>query len=281
MSRTAADSWEILPTGSFALDGGAMFGVIPRPLWEKVSPPDERHRVHLGLNCLLVRSGERVILVETGIGDSLDERFRQHHAPSPDGGVLRALSAAGVDPGAVTDVINTHLHWDHAGGNTCPGADGRRRPAFPHATYYVQRSELAFARQAPFRMAGSYDRDHFEPLIAAGSMVLVDGITPIAPGVTVHPAPGHLPHMQAVTVETGEGTLFFPADLIPTHHHLAPAWGMAYDLEPLTVSREKARWLELAAAGSWTVLFYHDIQVPTGKVELVDHRWQLRCGGGD
>jgi glyoxylase-like metal-dependent hydrolase (beta-lactamase superfamily II) len=279
MKESLADSWEVLPTGTFALDGGAMFGVIPRLLWEQVLPPDDLHRVHLALNCLLVRSGDRVILVESGIGTSFHERFQEHHAPSPDGGVIQALAAAGVDAGEVTDVVNTHLHWDHAGGNTSLDGDGRRRPTFPHATYYVQRAELAFAREAPFRMSGSYDPDHFEPLIAAGNMVLLDGITPIAPGLTVHPAPGHLPHMQAVTVETGEGTLFAPADLIPTHHHLAPAWGMAYDCEPLTVSREKARWLERAASGSWTVLFYHDNQVPTGQVESVDHRWQLRAGG--
>jgi len=281
MSRNLADSWEVLPTGTFALDGGAMFGVIPRVLWDKVLPPDEDHRVHLALNCLLVRSRDRVILVETGIGTALDDRFREHHAPSSEDGLAQALAAAGVNAGAVTDVVSTHLHWDHAGGNTCRDAAGNLLPAFPHATYYVQRAELAFARAAPFRMSGSYDRNHFEPLVAAGSMILLDGAVQIAPGVKVHPAPGHLPHMQAVTVETDQGTLFAPADLIPTHHHLAPAWGMAYDCEPLTVAREKARWLDQAAAGSWTILFYHDTRVPTGRVEMVDNRCRLRAGGGD
>ena len=281
MSRNLADSWEILPTGTFALDGGAMFGIIPRPLWESLLPPDESHRVHLALNCLLIRSGDQVILVETGIGTAFDDRFRQHHAPSAEDGLAQALAAAGVEPGKVTDVVNTHLHWDHAGGNTCRDASGDLVPAFPHANYHAHRAELAFARAAPFRMSGSYNRDHFEPLVAAGSMVLLDGTTEIAPGVMVHPAPGHLPYMQAVTVETEQGTLFAPADLIPTHHHLAPAWGMAYDCEPLTVAREKARWLERAAAEAWTILFYHDAQVPAGRVEMVDHRCRLRAGGGD
>jgi glyoxylase-like metal-dependent hydrolase (beta-lactamase superfamily II) len=281
MSRSLADSWEVLPTGTFALDGGAMFGIIPRLLWEAVLPPDSAHRVHLALNCLLVRSGDRVILVETGIGTALDDRFRERHAPSSEDGLARALAAAGVGPGEVTDVVNTHLHWDHAGGNTCRDRTGDLTPAFPHATYYVHRAELALARAAPYRMSGSYCRDHFEPLVAAGNMVLLDGATRIAPGVMVHPAPGHLPHMQVVTVETDQGMLFAPADLIPTHHHLAQAWGMAYDCEPLTVAREKARWLERAVGEDWTILFYHDHQVPTGRVEMVDNRCRLRAGGGD
>jgi glyoxylase-like metal-dependent hydrolase (beta-lactamase superfamily II) len=281
MTQSLVDSWEILTTGTFALDGGAMFGVVPRVLWEKAMVPDAAHRVHLALNCLLVRSGERVVLVETGLGTDLDERMKERHAPSSSGGLVAALASAGLAPEDVTDVVNTHLHWDHAGGNTCLGPDGDLRPVFPRASYYVQRSELAFAREAPARMAGSYDRDHFEPLIASGSLVLLDGVTPIAPGIQVHPAPGHLPHMQVVTLETEQGTVFFPSDLIPTHHHLAPAWGMAYDSEPLTLSREKAHWLERAAAGSWTIAFYHDTEISSAKVEMVGNRWRVDTGGGN
>jgi len=276
MSDEVADSWQLLPTGTFALDGGAMFGVVPRALWQKVLPPDDEHRVRLGLNCLLVRCGKRVILVETGIGRVVDDTFRRRHAPSEADGIMSALAAHDLAPEDVTDVVNTHLHWDHAGGNCRRRPDGTPGAAFPRATYHVQRGEWQFARQATGRVKGSYRPDDFEPLAREGRLLLLDGAAAIAPGVHVCPAPGHLPHMQVVTVRTPEGTLFFPSDLIPTRHHLAPAWGMGFDCEPLTVATEKRRWLERAAEGNWTLLFYHDADDALGGVECAAGRWRRR-----
>ena len=281
MIGEAADSWQVLPAVTFALDGGAMFDVVPRVLWEKFLPPDGEHRVRLGLNCLLVRSGQQVILVETGIGRIVDATFGRRHAPSNEEGLASALAAADLEPEDVTDVVNTHLHWDHAGGNCRRHADGSLEPAFPRATYYVQRGEWQFARQASGRVKGSYRADDFEPLARAGRLLLLDGPATIAPGVQVQPAPGHLPHMQVVTVRTEAGTLFFPSDLVPTRHHLAPAWGMSFDCEPLVVAAEKGRWLERAAREDWTLLFYHDADVPLGRVEFAAGRWSLRSAEGD
>ncbi|TDI29397.1 MAG: MBL fold metallo-hydrolase [Acidobacteria bacterium] len=281
MTGQAADSWQVLPAGTFALDGGAMFGVVPRVLWQKVLPPDSEHRVRLGLNCLLVRSGPQVILVETGIGRTGDATFGRRHAPSDEDGLASALAAAGVEPEEVTDVVNTHLHWDHAGGNCRRRPDGSLEPAFPRATYHIQRGEWQFARQASARMKGSYRADDFEPLDRAGRLLLLDGPATIAPGVQVRPAPGHLPFMQVVTVHTETGTLFFPSDLVPTRHHLAPAWGMSFDCEPLVVAAEKRRWLERAARKDWTLLFYHDADAPLARVESAGGRFSLRPAEGD
>jgi glyoxylase-like metal-dependent hydrolase (beta-lactamase superfamily II) len=270
--------WEVVSDGTFALDGGAMFGVVPRPLWEKRMPPDARHRVKLGLNCLLVRSGGRTILVDTGLGDKGDQLFRTRHAVEG-GALLRELDERGLNAGDVTDVINSHLHWDHAGGNTRRRSDGKLEPAFPNAAYHVQRAELAFARAAGLRTRGSYEPDDFEPLLSSGQMVLLDGEAAIAPGVRVHPAAGHLPAMQVVTVSAAGSTVLFAADLIPTTLHLSPAWIMAYDLEPLVTLKTKMIWLERATAHGWTVIFYHDPDCSAGIVEERDGRWVVHPVG--
>ncbi len=273
--------WAILSDGTFALDGGAMFGVVPRALWGQALPPDADNRVRLGLNCLLVRRGGRTVLVDTGVGDKGDEAFRTRHAVERQGGLTAALAARGIGPEEVTDVINSHLHWDHAGGNTRPGEGGRPVATFPGATYYSQRGEVAFARARHPRTRGSYRPEDFEPLLEEGRMVLVDGEAEIAPGIRVHPAAGHLPHMQVVTVEAGDRTLLFAADLIPTTHHLAPAWVMGFDVEPLTTAEVKGRWLARAAAEGWSVIFYHDAQRPLGRVAEKRGRWVVRPEEGD
>jgi glyoxylase-like metal-dependent hydrolase (beta-lactamase superfamily II) len=278
-STPTTPEWEVLSDGSFALDGGAMFGVVPRTLWEKRMPPDAWHRVKLGLNCLLVRSSGRNVLVETGLGEKGDQLFRARHAVEA-GALVRQLGERGVRAEDVTDVINSHLHWDHAGGNTRRRGDGGLEPVFPNATYYVQRAELAFARAAGPRTRGSYEPDDYEPLLRDGRMVLVDGEAEIAPGVRVHPAPGHLPAMQVVTVRAANRTLLFAADLIPTALHVSPAWIMAYDLEPLVTLRAKMHWLEQAAAPGWTVVFYHDPGCPAGTVDERDGRWMVHPVGG-
>jgi glyoxylase-like metal-dependent hydrolase (beta-lactamase superfamily II) len=268
----------VISDGTFALDGGAMFGVVPRPLWEGYMPPDDRNRVTLGLNCLLVRSGGRTVLVETGLGDKGGRVFRERNAA--DGGALATrLADKGVQPADVTDVINSHLHWDHAGGNTRRPAAGGLEPVFPNATYFVQRRELAFARSAGPRTRGSYEPDDYEPLLSGGQMVLLDGEAEVAPGIRVHPAAGHLPAMQVITVSAGARSLLFAADLIPTAHHVSPAWIMAYDLEPLVTLKVKLSWLRKAAAHRWIVIFYHDADCPAGIVEERGGRWAVHPAG--
>ena len=264
---------QIVSDGRFALDGGAIFGVVPRALWSRSLPADRANRVPLALNCLLVSGHGRHVLIDTGLGEKGDERFRQRHDVRRCGGVVEALARLGIDPGDVTDVVNTHLHWDHAGGNTFPARGEPPGPTFPRASYHVQEQELAFARRAGERTRGSYRAEDFEPLVSQGRLVLLDGRTDIAPGITVHLAPGHLPHMQVVTVTGRNGTVFFPADLVPTTHHLAPAWIMAYDVEPLRTLETKKEWLDRAARGEWRVVFYHDVDCPVATVEEREGRW--------
>ncbi|MFQ5670817.1 MAG: MBL fold metallo-hydrolase [Acidobacteriota bacterium] len=271
----------LVSDGTFALDGGAMFGIVPRALWSKVITADGENRVRLGLNCLLVRCAGHVMVVDTGIGEKTDARFNARHAVRRGSGLLGALEEEGVSAAEVTDVINSHLHWDHAGGNTRRGEGEKAVATFPRATYHCQRGEFSFARAPTPRTRGSYHAEDYEPLAAAECLHLLDGETEIAPGVTVHPMPGHLPHMQAVSISGREGTLFYPADLIPTAHHLSPAWIMAYDLEPLTTQVMKQQWLERAAREKWTVVFCHDACRPAGKIREQDGRWVLRAEGDD
>ncbi|MFQ5768093.1 MAG: MBL fold metallo-hydrolase, partial [Acidobacteriota bacterium] len=256
----------LVSDGTFRLDGGAMFGVVPRVLWEKVLPPDESNRVELGLNCLLVRGGDRILLLETGVGEKRKELMAERYRHEPAPGLMAALAAAGVKPAEVTDVVNSHLHWDHAGGNTCRRGGGLLQATFPQAIYHVQRGELAHAREAGARGRGSYMQDDYEILEKEGRLALLDGEAEIMPGVTVHPAPGHLPHMQVVLLQGRDGTVFFPADLIPTRHHLAPAWVMGFDVEPELTVRTKDHWLRRCAAGGWRMFLYHEAGHPWGLV---------------
>ena len=194
--------------------------------------------------------------------------------------MIKGLDHLGLTPGDITDVVNSHLHWDHAGGNTGAGNGGQVKPVFPGATYHVQRGELEFARRAGPRTRGSYRPEDFEPIDAAGRLTLHEGAVEVTPGVTVHPAPGHLPHMQVITITGRKGTVFFPADLIPTTHHLAPAWIMAYDVEPLRTLDTKTEWLRRAGEEGWKVVFYHDLGCPVATLEDREGRWSARPVAG-
>ena len=208
-----------LQAGTFYLDGGAMFGVVPKTLWEKKSPPDERNRIKLAANVLLVRAADKNILIETGNGAKWDAKLRQIYGIPEGDGLQTALAQAGVKSKDIDIVINTHLHFDHAGGNTIPSGD-RDTPAFPHAKYIVQREELEHAQHPGERDRASYFPDRFGPISAAGQWQLVDGDVEIVPGISVTRIPGHNLTIQAVKLTSGTRTLFFAADLFPTRHHL-------------------------------------------------------------
>ena len=266
----------VLSDGTFALDGGAMFGAVPRTRWEAALAPDATHRVRLGMNCLLVRSGDEVILVDTGMGAcGGDDLVREHDVRRPGGGLRAALAAAGAARDEVTAVINTHLHWDHAGGNVT--VDGSTRiPAFPRAVYFVQRGELRRAEDPPLRSRASWRSEAWRPLLAAGCLRPLDGAQEIAPGVRVDPVDGHVSHLQIVTVTGSHGTLFHPSDLVPTRHHLRPAWVMAYDAEPDRTVANKRRLLARAAAAGWWIVFGHDAETPLARLEWRDGRFAAR-----
>jgi glyoxylase-like metal-dependent hydrolase (beta-lactamase superfamily II) len=264
-----------LEAGLQRLDGGAMFGVVPKPLWERRIPADSRNRIPLALRCLLVETPDALVLVDTGVGNKEEEKFHEIYGIDNRGSPTRledALRAAGHRPEDVDIVISTHLHFDHAGGNTLREPDGRIAPAFPGARYVVQRREYEFAQQANERIRASYMAPNYEPLAAAGLWDFVDGETEIVPGVSVIPTPGHTPHHQSVLVRSGGQTACFLADLVPTTAHLPLPWIMGYDLEPLVTLETKRAILERALREEWLLVFEHDPATPWGRLDPGEKR---------
>lgn len=256
-----------LEAGYFRLDGGAMFGIIPRPLWERKTPPDERNRIELAMRCLLIEGDGRVILVDAGVGDKYDDKFGEIYAIDRERASLEsALGASGFSRDDVTDVILTHLHFDHCGGATVRH-DDEIVPAFPQAEFYVQRDHWEWATHPNVRERGSFLAENLAPLDAHGCLTLVDGACELMPGIFLHLVNGHTQAQQLVRVENGAKSLVFAADLLPTIHHLAPAWNMAYDVRPLVTIEEKGRFLAQASDARWSLFFEHDPGVEVADVE--------------
>jgi glyoxylase-like metal-dependent hydrolase (beta-lactamase superfamily II) len=253
------------------LDGGAMFGVVPRPLWEKKIVPDARHRIPLAMRCLLVEHPAGLVLVDTAIGNKEEAKFRDIYGIENIGVEGRTwledgLRSLGYAPDDVRLVINTHLHFDHAGGNTYRDAEGELRPSFPNARYVVQHGEYHYATRTNERTAASYVQDNFVPLRTLGVLEEVVGEGEVLPGIRLLPTPGHVPFHQSVLVHSGGETLCFLGDVVPTAAHLPLPWIMGYDVEPL-LTLESKRWLlRQAQEEGWTLVFEHDPTVGFGRV---------------
>jgi glyoxylase-like metal-dependent hydrolase (beta-lactamase superfamily II) len=263
-----------LEAGTQRLDGGAMFGVVPKPLWERRIPADERNRIPLALRCLLVETPDALVLVETGLGNKEDDRFREiygvDNASSAGSGLPdrlhEAIRAAGFDADDVDVVVNTHLHFDHAGGNTLRDPNGELRLAFPRARYVVQRGEWEWAHGTNERTQASYLPDNYHPVEAAGRWDFVEGDAEILPGVAVRLTPGHCPWHQSVVFTSGEERACVLADVIPTWAHLPLPWIMGYDVEPLRTLEAKRALLRSAADERWLLVSVHDPERPWGWV---------------
>mgnify|MGYP003575627352 CR=1 FL=1 len=264
MIQIGSFSLELIPTGRFRLDGGAMFGVVPKVLWERVSPPDERNRIELALNCLLVRDGKRIVVVETGMGEKWGPKEREIYALRSSGGLQEELRRRGVAPESVDVVILTHLHFDHAGGATISREPSVAVPAFPNATYYVQREEWEFATHANERTRASYLPENFQPLFKEGMLRFLQGEEEVLPGISVLPLPGHTPGLQGVLLRGGGATALFPSDLIPTVAHLPIPYIMGYDVLPLTTLETKKRVFPRALREEWRLLLVHEPATPIG-----------------
>jgi glyoxylase-like metal-dependent hydrolase (beta-lactamase superfamily II) len=263
-----------LDGGNFWLDGGAMFGVVPKTLWEKKTAPDERNRIRLRANSLLVRAGGKTIVIETGNGTKWDAKMRGIYGVQEGDPLVESLKRQGVEPRDVDLVINTHLHFDHAGGNTRM-EDGRAVPTFPRARYVVQRRELEHAATPTERDKASYFPENFVPVTQAGQWELSEGEQAIMPGISVAPIPGHNGDIQAVVLTGGGKTVAFVADLLPTRHHIPLPWIMAYDLYPIKTLETKRSWVPRMAKENWIVVFGHDPDVAVaefrerdGKIEI-------------
>jgi glyoxylase-like metal-dependent hydrolase (beta-lactamase superfamily II) len=257
------------------LDGGAMFGVVPKPLWEKRIAPDARNRIPLAMRPLLVEHPDGLVLIDNGLGNKEDAKFADIYGIENAGSVAGttnledALKELGYVPADVKWMIDTHLHFDHAGGNT--RADGRiggsAEVAFPNAMYVVQKGELAYARHTNERTRASYLPHNFDPIDAAGKWKLIEGDVEILPGIRSLMMPGHVPFHQAITVQSGGETAVFLADLMPTVHHLPLPWIMGYDVEPLRTLESKRTLLQKAAAEGWWIVLEHDAGVVRGRVK--------------
>jgi glyoxylase-like metal-dependent hydrolase (beta-lactamase superfamily II) len=265
--------FHIINDGWFALDGGAMFGVVPKPLWEKKCPPDGRNRIELGMNCVVVRTGGKWILVETGAGDKLDPKladiYHLHGAPR----LLEQLAGLGLQPGDIDLVIDTHLHFDHCGWNTRL-VDGKAVPTFPHARYVVQKGELEHAYHPNERDRASYFNDNYAPVEKAGQFWLLEGDREVAPGVECLRVPGHNRDMQCVRLSGGGKTAFCFVDLVPTTAHIPFPWIMGYDLYPLTTLENKKKWIPQAAREEWIGIFSHDARTPVAYIRERDGKFE-------
>ena len=258
---------DIVRDANFRLDGGARFGVVPKVLWERKFPADQKNRIGLATNCLLVRGPGFTVLVESGLGTKWEAREREIYAISSPPALTGSLAARGVRPEDVDALVLSHLHFDHAGGATLL-QHGVPVPAFPNATLYVQSAELAHARAPHERDRASYDLANWEPYAAAGRLEATDGEKEIRPGVRVVPLPGHNAGMQAVRVDSGGRTAFYFADALPTSAHVPLPWIMGYDLYPVELLDNKRRLLSQAVREEWLCVFEHDPNVPWGT--LVD-----------
>ncbi|MBM3297576.1 MAG: MBL fold metallo-hydrolase [Candidatus Aminicenantes bacterium] len=265
-----------LRDGFFSLDGGAMFGVVPKALWSRSFPADERNRITLGLNSFLVRGGGMTVLIETGIGDRMPARLKELYGLVREEGLVGALTGEGVRPEEVDLVVNTHLHFDHCGGNTRRDEEGRVVPVYSRAEYVVQRGEWEDALEPNDRDKSSYLPDNYLPLERDGRLRLVEGETRIAPGITVLPAPGHTRGHQAVKVEGGGRALFIMGDMVPTAAHVRTSYVMSYDLFPLETMRQKKRFYEQGLAEGWIFGFMHDPEHFFGRVEKREGKYAFR-----
>ncbi len=261
-----------LQAGGQKLDGGAMFGVVPKPLWERRIPPDERNRIPLGMRCLLVEHDDGLVLIDCGAGNKESSRFLDIYGIENDGADGRtaledALCSLGHAPESISVLIDTHLHFDHGGGNSYRDAAGVIRPTFPNARYVVQRGELDFAMHTNERTAASYLPHNFASIVEAGLFDLIEGEQEIVPGIRVLPTPGHVPFHQGVLLESKGERAFFLGDLVPTTAHLPLPWIMGYDVEPLVTLETKRRVLARALTEEWLLIFEHDATHPWGRLE--------------
>jgi glyoxylase-like metal-dependent hydrolase (beta-lactamase superfamily II) len=265
-------TFKLLDDGQVGFDGGAMFGVVPKPLWQRKIAADDRNRIPIALRCLYAEGGGRRILIDTGVGDRWDAKQRDIYGMTRRAGeLLTQLDEAGIARDSITDVVLTHLHFDHAGG-ACLDADGLV-PTFPNATYWLQRQQWDWAHHPSERDRGSYRPEDFEPLQAAGCLKLVDGQSEILTGVRVIPVSGHTPGQQIVEFHTDEGVLVFLADFIPTLAHVHLPWIAGFDLNPLLTLSEKREFLSRAVAERYMLVFQHDVAHEACRVEFVDDRF--------
>lgn len=258
---------EIIPDTEFRLDGGAMFGVVPRNLWAKVCPPDEQNRIRMNMNCLFIETATEKILIETGIGEKWSAKHSAMYGINRERSLADSMRAiTGYGPEAITIVINTHLHFDHAGGNTILNDDGEAIPAFPNARYFLSQAEYEHAEQPSERDRASYFPENWRPIYNNGQVELKPADYEVVSGLRMETHPGHNRSMQCWRLEQEGRTLFGFADLVPMRAHVSLPWIMGYDLYPVETLESKKKLLPQAVREGWSCLFYHEPDRPLCKV---------------
>jgi glyoxylase-like metal-dependent hydrolase (beta-lactamase superfamily II) len=253
--------------GTFKLDGGAMFGVVPKTLWKMLAEPDDENRILLALDCLLVRDGAHNLLLECGIGDKFAERFAKMYAIDRKGGLIENLIRLGVDPSSITDVAPSHLHFDHAGFMTRKDVSGNWVPTFPNAKYHFQEKHLAWANNPSFKDRASFRSEDFDPIVQSGLSIIHAGEWALTDNVKFFVSSGHTPYQQHAILGRGGEKVIFCGDLIPTSAHLKLAYNMGYDNSPVENSFAKEKLLEMASLEGSLLYFYHDPAVKLASVK--------------
>lgn len=273
-----------IQAGGQRLDGGAMFGVVPKPLWERRIPADERNRIQLGMRCLLIEHPSGLVLIDTGAGNKENEKFKDIYGIENEGAEGRTsledgLRQVGVSPDDVAIVINTHLHFDHAGGNTYFDPAGEVQLSFPKARYIVKKGEYDYAMHPNERTSASYFERNYIPIVRAHRFEFVVREKEIVKGIRVVPTPGHTPFHQSVLIDSAGERALFLADMCPTSAHLPLPWIMGYDVEPLVTLETKRRIFRQAEEEGWLLIFEHDATVPWGRIEHDGKGYRLRIEG--
>lgn len=254
-------------SGLFSLDGGAMFGIIPKPLWEKTNPADELNRIKLSTRNLLLISDDKKILIDTGMGNKWDDKSKNIYSIDPKFDLELSIELKGIKPDEITDILLTHLHFDHTGGST-KFENGKLIPAFPNAKYYVQKKNFEWAMNPSDRDKGSYIKENFEPLVKEGVLNLIDGEIDFDDNISFRIIYGHTFSQQMIKISDSSNTVLYVADLLPFVSQIKIPYVMGYDLQPLVTVEEKKKYLKLAAEENWSLYFGHD---PDYAIATVKH----------
>lgn len=262
--------------GRFRLDGGAMFGVIPKVLWERKNPSDDKNRIGMAANLLLLKSADKNILIDTGIGYKSDEKFKKIYAIDySEYDLNRSLEKLNVTPKDISDIVLTHLHFDHVGGSTRYNEDGKAVPTFPNAKYYVQKKQLDWAKNPIEKDRASFLKDNFLPLEESGQLVVLEEDGELFPGIELIIVNGHTIAQQLVLINGGDKKLLFAADLIPRASHIPIPWVMGYDNEPLKTIQEKKEILARAIAENWLIFFEHDPEIRCATIKSAEKGFEI------
>lgn len=265
-----------IETGRFGLDGGAMFGIVPKALWSKLNPSDDENRIDLALRALLIMGNKRNILVDNGIGTKFSEKYKKiYKIDHSKYNLDSSLKKYNLETRDITDVILTHLHFDHAGGSTYK-EDGELRLTFPNATYYVQKANYEWALTPNEKERGSYLKENFVPVLEKGKLQLVEGKSEIMPYIDVIVSNGHTTGLQLVRISDERNKLVYCADLIPTTSHIKLPYIMGYDINPLKIIEEKKELLSTACSDNWILFFEHDIITEAAKVKKTEKGFEVK-----